>query len=266
MAEAGGPFSIEKESRPGDYDCPAVEERRPAADFHVGFTYTPYENIVSKIINAGGNAYFSSPYAEPNPQDLDAILKRVTDLCREPEKKFIYAYWNEPDGTMHKTGTVSKETHEVVTSLEKRIEEFAETLSDTLLFVVADHGHMDSKNLCILDYPDVMNCLERLPSIEPRTLNLFVKEEYIQVFPEIFRKNFGDEFLLLTREEVMKHKVFGIGNSRDGLEEMLGDYLAFAISETSIFNTHFEAQIMPGGHAGLTPEEYIIPLIVIENK
>ena len=64
----------------------------------------------------------------------------------------------------------------------------------------------------------------------------------------------------------MKHKVFGTGNSRDGLEEMLGDYLAFAISETSIFNTHFEAQIMPGGHAGLTPEEYIIPLIVIENK
>ncbi|MEE3352031.1 MAG: hypothetical protein VZR13_06455, partial [Saccharofermentanaceae bacterium] len=67
-------------------------------------------------------------------------------------------------------------THEVVTGLEKRIEEFAETLSDTLLFVVADHGHMDSKNLCILDYPEIVKCLVRLPSIEPRALNLFIKE------------------------------------------------------------------------------------------
>ncbi|MBR5058785.1 MAG: hypothetical protein IKX04_09485, partial [Clostridiales bacterium] len=81
LIEAGSPFSIEKEARPGDYDCPAVEERRPAADFHVGFTYTSYESIVSKMIKAGSEAYFSSPFVEPNPQDLDAILGRVTDLC-----------------------------------------------------------------------------------------------------------------------------------------------------------------------------------------
>ena len=33
---------------------------------------------------------------------------------------------------------------------------------------------------------------------------------------------------------------------------MIGDYVALAISDMSIFNTHFEAQEMPGGHAGLT--------------
>lgn len=244
----------------------SIREDREAADVNVGFTYLPYRSVVDKINDAGGKAYYSMPFMPPFPQDYEAILKRVEDLCNEPGEKYIYAYWNEPDGTMHRTGTVSEETHDMITGLEQITEKYVSKLKDTLIIITADHGHMDSKNLCILDYPDVMNCLERLPSIEPRTLNLFVKEEYIQVFPEIFRKNFGDEFLLLTREEVMKHKVFGTGNSRDGLEEMLGDYLAFAISETSIFNTHFEAQIMPGGHAGLTPEEYIIPLIVIENK
>lgn len=266
LIEAGSPFSIEKEARPGDYDCPAVEERRPAADFHVGFTYTPYENIVSKIINAGGNAFFSSPYAEPNPQDLDAILERVTDLCKEPEKKFIYAYWNEPDSTMHKTGTVSKETHEAVTSLEKRIEEFSETLSDTLLFVIADHGHMDSKNLCILDYPEIVKCLVRLPSIEPRALNLFIKDEYKEEFPALFEKTFGDKFWLVPKEEVIERKLFGLGTEHPKFREKLGDYLAISISDTSLFNTHVEAKLMPGGHAGLTKEELEIPLIAVEKE
>ncbi len=266
MAEAGGPFSIEKESRPGDYDCPAVEERRPAADFHVGFTYTPYESIVTKMEKAGSKAYFSSPFVEPNPQDLDAILKRVTDLCREPEKKFIYAYWNEPDGTMHKTGTVSKETHEVVTALEKRIEEFAETLSDTLLFVVADHGHMDSKNLCILDYPEIVKCLVRLPSIEPRALNLFIKDEYKDEFPVLFGKTFGDKFWLVPKAEVIERKLFGPGTEHPLFRDKIGDFLAIAVSDTSLFNTHVEAKLMPGGHAGLSKEELEIPLIAIEKN
>lgn len=266
LIEAGSPFSIEKEARPGDYDCPAVEERRPAAEFHVGFTYTPYENIVSKIINAGGNAFFSSPYAEPNPQDLDAILERVTDLCREPEKKFIYAYWNEPDSTMHRTGTVSKETHEIVTALEKRVEEFAEGLSDTLLFITADHGHMDSKNLCILDYPEIMKCLVRMPGIEPRALNLFIKDEYKDEFPVLFEKTFGDKFWLLPKEEVIERKLFGLGKEHPKFRDKLGDFLAIAVSDTSLFNTHVEAKLMPGGHAGLTKEELEIPLIAIEQK
>ena len=48
--------------------------------------------------------------------------------------------------------------------------------------------------------------------------------------------------------------------------DMIGDYLAVAISDESIFNTHVEAALMPGGHAGLTKEELEIPLIVIEKE
>ena len=44
---------------------------------------------------------------------------------------------------------------------------------------------------------------------------------------------------------------------------MLGDFVAFSVTEKALFNTHIEAQEMPGGHAGLTREEIEIPLIVI---
>lgn len=246
------------------WDENSLSERNPAVDYHAGFTFTPYRTIVDRIGETGGRAFFSMPFMPPYPGDLDAILKRTEDLCGEPGGKFIYAYWNEPDATMHRTGTVSPQTHELVTLLEERIERFAAGLSDTLLMVTADHSHMDSRNLCILDHPEVLECLERLPSLEPRTLNLFVKKSELGRFPGVFREHFGENFLLLKREEVLRLGLFGPGEGHPALESMIGDYVAAAVSDISIFNTHYEAQSMPGGHAGMTPEEFRIPLIAID--
>ena len=136
-------------------------------------------------------------------------------------------------------------------------------LPDTLFLITADHGHIDSNNLCILDYPEIMNCLVRMPSIEPRTVNLFVKEEFKESFPALFRKTFGDDFLLLTHDEVIQTKLFGIGTNHPELEQMIGDFVALVVTDKSLYFTHYKVQIMPGNHAGLTPEEYTIPLIVI---
>ena len=149
----------------------------PAAEFNAGFRYIPYRNILERINEAGGRACASMPFLPPFPDTLEKVLARVKELCDEPGKKFVYAYWNEPDATMHRTGTGSAATHHLVVSIEEKVKELASGLSDTLLLITADHSHIDSKNLCILDYPEVMNCLVRMPSIEPRALNLFVKKE-----------------------------------------------------------------------------------------
>ena len=243
----------------------SLEKALPAAEYHVGFRYTPYRNILEKIRDVGGEAHAAMPYLPPYPKSLAEILARVETLCGRPGKKFIYAYWEEPDTTMHRTGTVSSETHAMMTGLEKAVEKTVSGLKDTLFMIVADHGHIDSRNLCLLDYPEVMKCLVRFPSFEPRTLNLFVRDEYRAAFPEIFRKHFGDAFLLLTREEVLDGRLFGTGHNLGMLDRMIGDYVALAVSDRSIFNTHLEAQEMPGGHAGLTREEISIPLIVIQT-
>jgi len=271
LQEKGAPFSYVPERVLDENGIPDVETPRPAADFNVPYTYIPYKGLYEKITEVGGQAHFASPYAAPNPKTLPKILARVTELSRLPGKKYIYAYWNEPDGTMHRTGTASEATHAVITDIEKQVEALVDGLSDTLLLITADHGHMDSTNLCILDYPEIMECLVRMPSIEPRALNLFVKDECRNAFPALWEKTFGDKFWLVPKDEVIARGLFGpAGEAGSATEhplfrDMLGDFLAIATAEVSIFNTHKEAALMPGGHAGLTQEELEIPLIAIEK-
>ncbi len=248
------------------WDEDSLNEKVPAAEYNAAFRFCPYKNIIDKINEAGTNAYFSMPFMPPFPQDLESILDRITELCRKPGKKFIYSYWNEPDSTMHRTGTVSDETHEMVRSLEKRIEKLSSELEDTLLIITADHGHIDCDNYCLLDYPDIMECFRRLPSIEPRTVSMFIKDEYKDSFPDLFRKHFGDGFELYTREEVLSSRLFGTGNDHERLGDMIGDIVAVSVTGASLFTTHVEAKLMPGGHAGATSAEMIIPFIVVDKK
>ena len=91
-----------------EWDPGSLAEPLPAAEFNAAFRYTPYRNILDRINDAGGHAYASMTFLPPFPDTLDKVLARVRDLCAEPGRKFIYAYWNEPDSTMHRTGTMSE--------------------------------------------------------------------------------------------------------------------------------------------------------------
>ena len=46
----------------------SLEKSRPAAPFNVGYTYTPYKNLVEQIKEAGGSAYASMPFLPPFPK------------------------------------------------------------------------------------------------------------------------------------------------------------------------------------------------------
>ena len=240
---------------------------KPAADYFVAGRYLPYERVAGKINKAGSvQAYYASPFMKPYPSDFSAICARIKELCELDGKKYIYAYWNEPDATMHKMGCYHEASKKVLKELEQAVEELCQELEDTLVIVTADHGHMDSKGVTLEDYPQITQCLVRLPSIEPRALNLFVKSGMEQQFEATFQKEFGTKFLLLTKEEVKRQKLFGTGEEHAQFDDMLGDYLAVAVSDLSIYNTREEAEMFVGVHAGLTEDEMVIPFIGIERK
>lgn len=238
----------------------------PAADFMIAERFTPYESVVDRLKKDGHAAYFATPFREPNPHTFEEILLRIEALCRKPERKYIYAYWTEPDHTMHGTGISGKESGELLQKLEEQVRELCEKLEDTLVIVTADHGHIDSRGTAVTEYPELMDDLVRMPSIEPRALNLFVKEGRKAAFAERFRQLFGDTFLLLTKEEVLEKQLFGTGAEHACFRQMLGDFLAVAVGDLSIYNSKEIAGRFIGVHAGLTEDELRIPLILCAQK
>lgn len=236
---------------------------KPAADYPVAKTLCPYQSLVEQIRENSGQAYSLIPFEEPYPGTFEEISDWIGRLTKRPGKKYIYAYWPEPDGCMHEKGCYSPEAKETLRQLEKQVQQLTEKLSNTLVIVTADHGHMDSRGVAIEDYPKITECLKRGLSLEPRAVNFFVKEEKKQQFEEEFRKNFGDTFLLLTKEEVREKQLFGPGKEGVAFDGMLGDYLAAAVSDLSIYSHKKEADFFIGIHAGLLEDEMVIPLLLI---
>lgn len=236
-----------------------------AADYNVAQTYIPYRSVIDKIRDTGNDAYYATPFAEPYPQKLDDILNYVKELCEKDGTKYIYAYYPEPDNTMHLHGIDSEKTKKVLYGIEKKVEQLSQVLKDTLLIITADHGQINSDGVLITDYKEIMDCLVRMPSIEPRAVNFFVKEGMCEKFVKLFKENFADKFLLFTKEEVKKQNLFGTGIDHLHFDSMLGDFLAVAVSDLSIYNKNEDKCKCRGVHAGLTEGEMSVPLIVIRK-
>ena len=188
---------------------------------------------------------------------------KIVEFCSQnDEKKFVYAYYDEPDHTMHELGTDKKE----ITDLFKKINDSTESLckrlnDDTLVIVLADHGHLNCKYFTLSDYPDIFNLLKRDISIESRACNFFIKEGKKEEFEKLFSEYFGEFFELYKKEEVISKKLFGIGNNHECFYESLGDYLAVATSNKYIRYDENSVNLT-SMHAGITLDEILVPVIV----
>lgn len=236
-----------------------------AADYNVPRTITPYVSILDRLNSAGIRATMLSPFTEPYPPDTEALCDAIRDLCRKPGKQYIYAYWNQPDGLLHRFGCASDPVHEALAEMEEVIRKLADELEDTLIVVTADHGHIDTNHVMLQEYPALLDCLVRLPSLEPRVLNLFVKDGKKAFFEKEFNRLFGDQFLLLPMEEVLERKLLGTGNPHKQFRGMLGDYLALALSNMTIyFKNEPPEHRWVSTHGSVTADEMLIPLIVFD--
>ena len=222
------------------------------------------KSIMDEINEVGKyKSYKLFPFGEGCYESLDEMFEIIESKCREDGKKYIYAYDTEPDHTMHEIGCDKKEVQDIILDLNNRIEKLSSKLKDTIIFVIADHGHLNVENLFIKDYKDVEECLLRNTSIEPRAVNFFIKEEKKKEFEELFHKYFSKDFDLYTKKEVIDSKLFGDGVENEVFRDILGDYLAIGKSNKTLLYTGGE--VLKSQHAGYTEDEILVPLIVIKT-
>ena len=208
--------------------------------------------------------YIISPFASNPYQNIDEMFAMIREKCHEPGKKYVYAYTPEPDSTMHALGCDSEEAKSIIRDYNYRIEKLANELEDTIIFVVADHGHINIENIMLDDYPDIIACLKRNTSFEPRATNFFIKDDMKEEFVHLFNKYFSNDFDLYDMEDVINSKLFGDGKENEIYRDTLGDYLA--IAKTNKAFVYGGSMILASQHAGYTDDEIFVPLILIKKR
>ena len=227
--------------------------------------YMIRKSIMEEINEKGKyKGYTLFPFGDNAYSTLDDMYDKIEKLCNEKGKKYIYAYDTEQDHTMHEIGCDKPKIKEIIEDINKRVENLSNNLTDTIIFVVADHGHHNVKNLFIKDYKDIEDCLLRNTSLEPRAVNFFIKPEKRIEFEQLFNKYFGNDFDLYEKEDVINSKLFGDGKENKIFRDSLGNYLAIAKTDKTLLYTGSE--ILNSQHAGLTDDEILVPLITIKTR
>lgn len=241
-------------------------QREQAREYHCAEEYFPVTFANQRLNKENeGTAFFVSRFDEVQADSLPRIGHAVQQICMKPGRHFVYAYWGEPDATMHNAGCQGMEASLVTKELNLQVQRIAESLPDSTLFMVtADHGLVDSQPIFFHDYPELSNMLLRPPVVEPRAAALFVKPCYKTIFTKAFQKAFGDDFLLIESRQAIASGLFGPGNPHPRIMDTLGDYLALAVSNKALFMKREHCNLL-GMHAGMLKREMLVPLILAKE-
>lgn len=233
-----------------------------AETFHVGNKYYSYKNITEQINEKG--IYTSKilfPFGDDLYSDFDDMLLRIERETNKPGKKYIYAYYENPDSLLHQFGVGSDESIVEIKKINNGIEELCSRLENTLVIVTADHGHINSSDITLSREPEIFNLLERDIWLEGRFCSFKVLDDKHDRFVELFNKLYSDDFVLKTKQEVIDEKIFGDGKVHELFESSLGDFIAMG-KTNKYFRYNEDSVYLKSMHAGITEDEVNIPLII----
>lgn len=226
-----------------------------------------YQDFIPSLINKEG--IYSSielfPFGPDAYNGLDDMLSRIKELSKQEGKKYIYAYDDQPDGTMHDFGPDSIEAQTLIKERNEKVEKLCSELEDSIVIIVADHGHIKVEHIFLNEYPELLNMLERTTALEQRAVAFKIKEGQKENFVNLFNELFGKYFTLYTKEDVIESKLFGDGTPCSIFEPALGDFIAIAENSNKCLVVDGD-DILVSQHAGYTDDEIYVPLIIIDKK
>lgn len=227
----------------------------------------PYNSIIDLINRKSGKEIADLIYGfnleGNNPQILMAKVEQ-----KLLDHEFIYAYWTDPDHTMHERGTDDKSVIDAISAIDSSLKNFVANNPDVLVLSLADHGMIDVEVESIYDHEEFANVVDKTFSIEPRAASFLVKEENREEFVSLFEKYYKGNFELYTKEEVIRQQIFGpLDYESVRFREVLGDYLLVAVKNKYFDMTKPGTERFPfrGQHAGGTKEESLISLSIYNN-
>ena len=198
-------------------------------------------------------------------ENFDGLLAHIENICRQGEKQFIYTYFDQPDGVMHRFGVSSQEAKACIGEIDSGLEKLFGRLEDTLLIVSADHGQVDiGENIELYADEELLSMLTAPPYLDSRATAFKVKDGQNEKFVTYFQEKYGWDFDLFRSEDLIRQNYFG-GSFIGEHAALLGDYIAVATSDKILLH-HPIPYRFKGHHAAYTAEEMQVPIIYIGRK
>ena len=242
-----------------DYYHPEVKFEELLREKYLKYP-TIYEQIQKYSLEVNTYELFPS-FRENGFHSFHDQGNRLLEIHKNDLKTFSYVYWTEPDMTEHDYGIHSKETAKVLNDLNVELERLSEELSeDALMIVIADHGLVDVDSYDLLADKKLLSMLLRMPSMEPRATNFFIKPFLKKAFKRHFDIMYSKHFMLLSKNELLDSKLLGTGFKHPLIKDFLGDFIAIAIDQY-MFKLGAHSKFV-AHHAGLTQGEMEVPLVM----
>jgi hypothetical protein len=212
--------------------------------------------------SSGGTAYFGYKTIRDG---VDAVAE---NLSRARGPTYTYLYFPQVDSVCHKRGWRSGKVRRVLLELDDACRHLCSSAGGkTRIIISADHGfsNISSDRQYLLRPGDpFLKTLECPPTGNESTPVFHVKDGSEGAFREQFARRFGRDFVLLSREDADRLRLFGRGPMSDGMKRHAGDFIGLAPETAALCfcrdeTSHSDKKAV---HSALLPAEMKIPLIM----
>jgi len=231
------------------------------------------KKTITELINEAGKylAYELTCYPYNVDRDIDSVFHKILETLKIKGKKYIFAYYPEPDDVLHAYGYKSTKSIKEIEKINQKVEEYSKLIlenKNTMLIITADHGHLISNKVDIREKEISKYLITKTLFVENRSPGFLVKKGEEENFKKAFYKEFGNDFYLLSKEEILDYEIFGEyskNNKHELFESSFGDFMAFAKDSSNMCLIGDNDNNMYSYHGGYSDDEIYIPLIVISN-
>ena len=211
--------------------------------------------------------------ARINPyNNLTECFALTRDIIKSgSNRKYIYTYWPQFDGMAHEKGVASEEVAGHFLDIDKAFGNLVADIqgTNTLLIATADHGIIDSgPDYCVEleHHPELQSILTMPLSGERRMAYCYVKADRHDAFTHYLANNLSEQITAHSSKQLLEQHYYGLGPAHPQLHQRIGDYVLemnknFTIMDTLPDEKHF---YHIGTHGGLSEDEMLVPLIIIE--
>lgn len=199
--------------------------------------------------------------------NLSDMLVAAREVLNDAKgRTFVGLYWGDTDAIAHVHGPWTDAFTAELRAIDGALErELSGRVEDTLLLITADHGFvpMDAEDyIDITQYPELYGNLALPPVGDTRAAYLFVRDGKKNEVARFIAETFSDDIVCMDAEQALNAGLFGMGETLRESRDRIGDLVVASTGRKTLYYPYKDSVRLRGMHAGLTPEEMLVPFII----